>query len=38
VDYGIFKQEFPPEKPWFRNKEVKFDLGFTGVKKDVSSN
>lgn len=34
VDYGIFKQEFPPEKPWFRNKEVKFDLGFTGVKKD----
>jgi hypothetical protein len=34
VDYGIFKQEFPSEKPWFKNKKVKLDLGFTGIKND----
>jgi hypothetical protein len=34
VDYRIFKQEFPPKKPWFKNKKVKPDLGFTGIKND----
>lgn len=34
VDYSILKREFPPQYPWFRNKKVKVDLGFTGIKSD----
>lgn len=34
VDYGILKQEFPPEKPWFILKRILLDLGFIGFEKD----
>ena len=33
VDIGILKKEFPPEKKWFKNHKVLFDLGFVGVEK-----
>jgi len=33
-DYGIFKEEFPPEQNWFANLTVRFDLGFFGFEKD----
>ena len=29
-DFGILKQEFPPEKPWFTRFEIRLDLGFQG--------
>lgn len=34
VDYGILKQEFPPEKDWFKWKRILLDLGFIGFEKD----
>ena len=33
VDFGVFKQEFPPEYPWFKNSKVLVDLGFIGIDK-----
>jgi len=33
VDMGILKAEFPPDKDWFSNFKVLFDLGFVGVDK-----
>ncbi len=33
-DYGMFKEEFPPQKPWFKSKKVNLDCGFTGFEKD----
>lgn len=33
-DYGIFKEEFPPEQPWFQDFRVRLDLGFVGFKDD----
>jgi len=32
-DMGILKNEFNPEKDWFSNFKVLFDLGFVGVEK-----
>lgn len=29
-DFSILKEEFPPEKKWFRNFSVQLDLGFHG--------
>jgi DDE superfamily endonuclease len=29
-DYGLLKQEFPPEKAWFKKFKVHLDLGFQG--------
>lgn len=33
VDFGLLKQEFPPEKEWFLNQKVIVDLGFVGIEK-----
>lgn len=33
-DYGLFKQEFPPEFPWFKQSEIWIDLGYLGFGKD----
>lgn len=33
VDFGILKQEFPPEYSWFKNFKVLVDLGFIGIDK-----
>lgn len=33
VDFGVLKQEFPPEYPWFKNLKVLVDLGFIGIDK-----
>ena len=32
-DFTMLKEEFPPEKPWFKNHEVQLDLGFLGFDK-----
>ena len=29
-DYGLLKQEFPPQQNWFQNFNVHLDLGFNG--------
>ena len=34
VDFGLLKEEFPPEKDWFRNQKVVIDLGFVGIEKE----
>ncbi len=36
-DYKMFKKEFSPSKPWFKNVEAYVDLGYQGIKKDYSS-
>ncbi len=33
VDFGVLKEEFPPEQPWFKNFKVLVDLGFIGIAK-----
>ena len=33
-DYGMFKEEFPPEQDWFKPFRVRVDLGFLGIEKD----
>jgi hypothetical protein len=33
VDFGVLKQEFPPELPWFKRFKVLVDLGFIGIAK-----
>ena len=33
-DYGMFKEELPPGRPWFKKKKVELDSGFTGFDKD----
>ena len=30
----MFKEEFPPEQDWFKNFQVRVDLGFLGIEKD----
>jgi hypothetical protein len=32
-DFCILKEEFPPQKLWFKNHEVQLDLGFVGFEK-----
>lgn len=36
ADYQLLKQEFPPGKGWFKDKEVRIDLGFEGFDKDYT--
>jgi hypothetical protein len=33
-DYRMFKEEFPPEQNWFKNFQVRVDLGFLGIERD----
>ena len=33
-DYRMFKEEFPPEHPWFESLSVLVDLGYQGIVKD----
>jgi hypothetical protein len=33
-DYGMFKEEFPPEQGWFKDFHVRVDLGLLGIEKD----
>ena len=33
VDFGLLKNEFPPEYDWFRNVKLLVDLGFVGIEK-----
>ena len=33
-DYGMFKEEFPPDQDWLKNFCVRVDLGFLGIEKD----
>lgn len=33
VDFGLLKEEFPPEQDWFRRQKVIVDLGFVGIEK-----
>lgn len=35
-DYAILKHEFPPDKPWFKDFEVRLDLGYQGFEKDYA--
>ena len=36
ADYQILKNEFPPSEPWFKDKEVRIDLGFEGFDSDYT--
>lgn len=33
-DYKMLKEEFPPEKDWFKNFNVRLDSGYQGFAKD----
>jgi hypothetical protein len=33
-DFSILKKEFPPSQPWFKNFNVKVDLGYLGIVKE----
>lgn len=33
-DYGMLKEEFPPEKDWFSDFQIWADLGYLGIAKD----
>lgn len=33
VDFGLLKEEFPPEQDWFLNQRVIVDLGFVGIER-----
>ena len=33
-DYKMLKEEFPPDKPWFRDIIALLDLGYQGIQKD----
>jgi hypothetical protein len=33
-DYSILKSEFPPQENWFKDMEVRLDLGYLGFVKD----
>ncbi|PON15441.1 hypothetical protein C2W62_23830 [Candidatus Entotheonella serta] len=35
-DYGMFKQERPPDLDWFRDLEVWVDLGSQGIRSDYN--
>lgn len=35
-DYTLLKDEWPPQKPWFRSIRVSLDLGYLGITKDYS--
>jgi len=32
-NYGIFKEEFPPDQNWVKDHRVRVDLGFLGIEK-----
>jgi len=36
-DYAILKNELPPSKNIFENKEINLDLGFNGIKKEYKA-
>lgn len=36
-DYPLLKEEFKPEKDWFRSVKVAVDLGYQGIKSDYLS-
>ena len=36
-DYPLLKEEFKPEKDWFRAVKVTVDLGYQGIKSDYLS-
>jgi hypothetical protein len=36
ADYQILKNEFPPGEHWFKEKEVRIDLGFEGFDSDYT--
>ncbi len=36
-DYGMLKQEFPPDQDWFVDLNVLVDLGYLGMSKDYRS-
>ena len=33
-DYKLMKEKFPPDKNWFRDFNIKVDLGFLGIASD----
>lgn len=33
-DYSLLKEEFPSELPWFKNFEIRVDLGYQGFAND----
>lgn len=33
-DFSLLKNEFPPELPWFKNFNIKVDLGYLGIVKE----
>lgn len=33
-DYSLLKEEFPSELPWFKNFEIRVDLGYQGLAND----
>jgi hypothetical protein len=33
-DYRLLREEFPPEQPWFKDFQVRVDLGFLGIERD----
>jgi hypothetical protein len=33
VDFSLLKNEFPPEKKWFKKVRLLVDLGFVGIEK-----
>ena len=33
-DYKMLKEEFPPDKPWFRDINVLLDLAYQGIQND----
>jgi hypothetical protein len=33
-DFSLLKKEFPPNQPWFKNFNVKVDLGYVGIVKE----
>ena len=33
-DFSLLKNEFPPQLPWFKNFNIKVDLGYLGIVKE----
>jgi len=36
-DYSLLKEEFPPDADWFRDIQVRVDLGYQGIQSDYKS-
>jgi hypothetical protein len=35
-DFSMLKEEFPPNKNWFKNHKIRLDLGYQGFQHDYA--